>query len=393
MIFTAPTLTRNWFRSSDIAAALLVSLVERRRVESLWWYNELVESLEFPLLDTVFLEAWLLCGTLGLFPPTEDRLLVLDAILLRPRGPLFAISIIAHNRVPCILQGFTTGCFGSERPGLLGYFDRAVGAKNIVAAAWAAIRENGCDPMISRLAEEHFSIQGFTNIESILLAIQHVLYPYTNESTYGSLDLRSMFPCNPLQPFNSKGSLTDYNKHKYPHKQREWVKKCPELPKEIAYFTNPFVSPQYDPFWNFSANTIRGSPYWDSKLKEYGLIGLDGFCERLDEDDKTEAAFQELISECAPDDIPDEWSEEDRNKLTILNRNIGQLTTGDWKVWLSTHLPTEFLEQAFSLIEDGSSIYSYRDYSTILSDADKKFIRPAIIRSSLSSLSSLSFQM
>lgn len=372
MIFPAPTLTRNWFRSSDIAAALLVCLVERRRTDSLWWYDELVESFEFVLLDRVLLEAWLLCGTLGLYPSSREPLLVLDAILLRPRGPLFAISIIAHNRVPCILGGT------SNRTGILGYYDRAVLAKNILAMSWAAIREPACDPAISDIAERHFSALGLmdvTRVESTLLAIQYMLYGSCNSQNNENMDLCEKFSCISLEP------KRDCNE--YPKSRREWIKKCPQLPNEIAYFMDQSVSlisdisHVYNPFHNFRATLLRGSIYWDKQLEEYGLGEVGS--EQID-DDETEEVFQDFITEYAADDIPDEWSSEDRNKLRILNTAADSFP--DWKTWLIKYLPNEFLENAFGKIEEGKGIYSYREHSIELGDEDKKYIRPLIIRSS-----------
>jgi hypothetical protein len=97
-----------------------------------------------------------------------------------------------------------------------------------------------------------------------------------------------------------------------------------------------------------------------------------------EEDDKTEETFQQFIMDNAPDDIPDEWSVEDRNKLTLLNWSEKQEQEQSWKEWLSQHIPNEFLNLAFEMIDGG--IYTYKNMQIDLSENDKKYIKPAIIK-------------
>jgi len=63
--------------------------------------------------------------------------------------------------------------------------------------------------------------------------------------------------------------------------------------------------------------------------------------------------------------------------LTLLNWSEQQ-EQPSWKEWLSHHIPNEFLNLAFEMIDGG--IYSYKNMQIDLSENDKKYIKPAIIK-------------
>jgi len=361
-MFNDPTIiSRNWFRGCDIAAAFLVAVVERRRVDTLFWYDELLESYNSCAILDLLRYAWLLCGPACL-PPLDfltDLRLVLDILLERPRLPLFNIILLVDGSIPGSLNGSSSGKKGIEgytsikngaypssgsKNQIEGYYERAISNKNALAACWAALR------------------MPFGEIE-----------PYNQIfKPYEYICMKILLGCAVGDQGEVQVSHKGMEEQSIPERGREWIKKCPILPPQIQYFVDTSKCKEvFNPLDLCTNEQIYNSHYWRSYMIEMGMEDVWESDETME--DFTEHAF--------PDDIPDEWSHEDRNKLRLLGCEVG----APWYEWFHKWIPMQYYKKLVDLLsEKDNSIINLIDnidYNNLqVTDADKKKMAPIVIK-------------
>ena len=340
-MFNDPTIiSRNWFRGCDIASAFLVAVVERRRVDALFWYDELLESYDSCAILDLLRYAWLLCGPACL-PPLDfltDLRLVLDILLERPRLPLFNIILLVDGSIPGSLTGSSSG-----KKGINAYYERAIANKNALAACWAAIR------------------MPFGELE-----------PYNQIfKPHEYMCMKILLEC----AIGSKGEVQVSHKvmedPSIPERGREWIKKCPPLPQQIQYFVDTSKCKEvFNPLDMCTNEHIYNSHYWRSYMDEMEM-------EDVWESDES---MEDFMEHAFPDDIPDEWSREDRNKLRLLGCEV----VAPWYEWLHKWIPMQYYKKIVDVLGERDNIINLIDnidYNNLqVTDADKKKMAPIVIK-------------
>jgi len=346
-MFNDPTIiSRNWFRGCDIASAFLVSVAERRRVDTLFWYDELLESYDSCAILDMLRYAWLVCGPACL-PPLDflaDLRLVLDILLECPRLPLFNIILLVDGNIPGPLTGAS-----SVKKGICGYNDRAIANKNALAACWAAVRMP-CE----------------------------ILEPYNQIfKPHEYICMKTLLRCASCNQGEVQVAHKTIDDPLIPERGRGFIKKCPSLPQQIQYFVDTTNCKEvFNPLDLCTNQHIYNSHYWRSYMDEMGVEDVWESDETME--DFTEHAF--------PDDIPDEWSKEDRGKLRLLECVVDT----PWYEWLHKWIPMQYYKKLIDCVNVSDSTGNKNtiinridniDYNNLqVTDADKKKMVPIVIK-------------
>ncbi len=326
------SLSRHLFRLDEVAASLRYCIVERRIEEGMYWTEELIESQEYKLLFETLLEVWVFAVSIGRIsfipefvaagkqllsdPATaENSLRLLSFGLLKlPKsaadGSVFAIATITiedlksnplenqmetmsitrqqhtegHQLTSALLRGHIREGVrwifrGQPMTGLL--FDRRAytGAIRYVDK-WTTPRFQ--TPIWRRL---------WGILDALVLMVTDEIWAETTKP-----------PVKSLTP--SITELLQSWKAMSVRPRRRCFKVTPVAIKWLtARGRTPYTESTVGEIMDGVEQRLRGCVYWDRKAAEFGLS---------DPGANWEPGWDGFMNFAFPEDIPDEWSAEDR---------------------------------------------------------------------------------
>jgi hypothetical protein len=310
-------LSRNLYETYDLAASLLLSLEERNVPLALTILNELLLSLESNLVHNLLGFAWLMAQ------PDKD---------LTPQR----FTAWRSRRYDILLSTFTSHRLALPPLTLIGDYPPPSTGNHAPPRNWYAKPAGWTDAQCGTLC--HRIQQAIENKQcwrAYLLARPLLNHPTAFQSF--------------LQAIGASPDLLKFAQYQHLHGQilehSMYILAYPPTPMEIS-IQEPVqqgrlfhIHPEARNRWNIQPTPptkiigqmnfiFEDSPYWNQQCDHYQInLGTTGYIEY-----ESEQLYQDFFAHNFPLDIPDEWSQAERDKSHPQNPNY----THESNPWAST---------------------------------------------------------